>query len=99
MDGLTTIQENCLRIIRNYITTERRPPTRRELAKLTGQRSTNGINQILAALERKGCIKMEPRGRARNIVVLRVPTRQLSLLAEPEHESPGEARGRRNVTD
>lgn len=89
MNGLTAIQENCLRIIRSYIRRERRPPTRRELAKLTGQRSTNGISQILAALERKGCIKMEPRGCPRNIVVLRIPAKQLSLLADNRTSDEG----------
>ena len=78
-EELTEIQENCLLIVVEYINREGRPPTRRELLKATGQKSTNGVNQILNALEKKGFIRIEPRRRSRNIIVIRVPTKQLSM--------------------
>ena len=79
MDGLTPLQDKCLRLIQSYVTRERRPPTRRELCRLMSQRSTNGVNQVLDALEKKGYLKTSPRNRPRNIEVLRVPPKQLSL--------------------
>ena len=82
MNGLTALQENCLRLIRDYIRREQRSPTRRELAKLTGQKSTHGVTQILGALQRKGYIRLEPPGKSRNIVVVRTPVKQLALIEE-----------------
>ena len=78
MDGLTAIQDDCLRIIERYIKEKGRPPTRREVAKLAGQKSTHGINQILRALVKKGYVNVAPRGRPRNIVVLQGPPEQPS---------------------
>lgn len=69
--------------IQAYIAENGQAPTRAELAALTGQRSTNGVNQILAALEKKGYIKLEPSRRRRNIVIVRLPVDQLSLLDGP----------------
>ena len=80
MDGLTAIQDDCLRAITRYIRKEGRAPTRRELVELTDQRSTNGVNQLLRALAKKGCIRIGPTGKARNIVVLHIPPKQLSLI-------------------
>ena len=79
MDGLTERQDSCLRTIDRYIKRHRRAPTRRELAELTGQKSTHGVNQILEALAKKGYVRIDPPGKARNIAVLHVPPRQLSL--------------------
>lgn len=83
MDGLTPLQERCLLLIRDHLQREGQAPTRRELAKLVGQKSTNGVNQILKALAKKRFIKFTPPERSRNIVLLRMPERQLALL---EHE-------------
>jgi len=80
MDGLTAIQDDCLRAIGTYIRKEGRSPTRQELAELIGQKSTNGVRQILQALQRKGYVKIGPPGRARNITVIHVPPKQLLLL-------------------
>jgi len=99
MDGLTPIQDNSLRAIRRYLRQERRSPTRRELARLIGQKSTNGVNQILDALVKKGYIRLDPPSRARNIVLAQVPVRQLTLgnqfsRAEPEDGQRGASDGR-----
>ncbi|HUT57984.1 MAG TPA: hypothetical protein VNA25_09070 [Phycisphaerae bacterium] len=91
MDGLTERQGSCLRTIDRYIKRYRRAPTRRELAELTGQKSTHGVNQLVRALAKKGCISIEPAGKARNIKVLHVPPKQLPLLRAP---SPRGAEGR-----
>ena len=80
MDALTARQEKCLRLIRDYIRREQRSPTHRELAKLTGQKSTHGVTQILRALQRKGYIRLEPTGKRRNSVVVRTPLKQLALI-------------------
>ena len=82
MDSLTPLQERCLLLIRDHLQREGQAPTRRELAKLVGQKSTNGVNQILKALQRKGYIELEPPGKSRNIVVVRTPVRQLALIEE-----------------
>ena len=71
MDGLTPIQDGCLRAITRYVRQERCSLTRRELARLIGESSTNGVNQILGALVKKGCIRLDPTGRARNMLLAR----------------------------
>jgi SOS-response transcriptional repressor LexA len=78
-DGLTELQERFLLLIHDYIKRGGKSPTRRELAKLGGQKSTHGVNQVLRALEKKGYVRVHPLGVARNIVMHRVPAKQLSL--------------------
>lgn len=78
-DGLTKLQERFLLLVDDYIKRDGKSPTRRELAKLGRQKSTHGVNQILNALEKKGYIRIDPPGGARNIVVRHVPAKQLSL--------------------
>jgi len=80
MDGLTAIQEKYLRVIANFLEQNGRAPTRRELASLTGQKSVNGVRQHLTALQKKAYIKLDPPGRIRNIQILRMPIRQLTLF-------------------
>ena len=82
MDGLTPVQDRCLRAIDEYTKRHGRAPTRRELAELVDQKSTNGINQILRALLKKGHVALGPRAKARNIQVVSVPPRQLRLAVE-----------------
>jgi SOS-response transcriptional repressor LexA len=79
MNELTGLQEQCLLAIISYIEANERPPTRRELKQILGQKSTNGANQILDALVKKGYIKIDPPAKKRNIVVLNKPSKQLSL--------------------
>lgn len=80
MDELTELQERGLLLIDGYIKEHGQAPTRRELAELLGQKSTNGVNQILQQLQKKGYIKLQPPRRRRNIVILRRPHRQMDLF-------------------
>ena len=82
MNKHTRIQEQCLLAIISYIEANEKPPTRRELKQILGQKSTNGVNQIVGALVKKGYIKVDPPGRKRNIVVLNTPSKQLSFYED-----------------
>ncbi len=83
MEELTELQERCLNIIQDFLNQNgRRPPTRRELMGLLRQRSINGVNQILRALQKKGYVKLGPARQRRNIVVVKYPVRQLDLFLE-----------------
>ncbi len=59
MQGLTSRQEQVLRFIRQSITDRGYPPTLREIGAHMGIRSTNGVNDHLRALERKGYLTRE----------------------------------------
>ena len=56
---LTPRQRNILAFIRESITEHGYPPTLREIGHAFGIRSTNGVNDHLRALERKGLIRRE----------------------------------------
>ena len=73
MERLTEPQACCLKAIDRYRRRSGQAPTRRELATLLQQKSTNGVNQILDALSKKGYVKIRPPRRRRNIVVLCTP--------------------------
>lgn len=57
--GLTERQRLCLDFIKRSIADRGWPPTLRELGAWMGIRSTNGVNDHLRALERKGFIVRE----------------------------------------
>src|SRR6187402_621445 len=59
MQGLTKRQEQTLAFIRESIRGRRYPPTLREIGEHMGIRSTNGVNDHLRALERKGYLRRE----------------------------------------
>jgi repressor LexA len=59
MVGLTQRQQMVLDYIRQSITDRGYPPTLREIGAQMGIRSTNGVNDHLRALERKGYLKRE----------------------------------------
>jgi repressor LexA len=59
MQGLTSRQEQVLRFIRQSIHDRGYPPTLREIGAHMGIRSTNGVNDHLRALERKGYLTRE----------------------------------------
>jgi repressor LexA len=59
MQGLTTRQQMVLDFIRQSITDRGYPPTLREIGARMGIRSTNGVNDHLRALERKGYLTRE----------------------------------------
>jgi repressor LexA len=59
MQGLTKRQEQTLDFIRQSIEQRGYPPTLREIGESMGIRSTNGVNDHLRALERKGYLSRE----------------------------------------
>jgi repressor LexA len=59
MQGLTKRQEQTLDFIRQSIGDRGYPPTLREIGEHMGIRSTNGVNDHLRALERKGYLRRE----------------------------------------
>ncbi len=59
MQGLTKRQEQTLDFIRQSIEERGYPPTLREIGEYMGIRSTNGVNDHLRALERKGYLTRE----------------------------------------
>ncbi|HEX6272668.1 MAG TPA: transcriptional repressor LexA [Polyangiaceae bacterium] len=59
MQGLTKRQEQTLDFIRKSIEDRGYPPTLREIGEHMGIRSTNGVNDHLRALERKGYLRRE----------------------------------------
>jgi repressor LexA len=59
MQGLTKRQEQTLDYIRKSIEERGYPPTLREIGEYMGIRSTNGVNDHLRALERKGYLRRE----------------------------------------
>jgi repressor LexA len=59
MQGLTQRQQMVLDYIRQSITDRGYPPTLREIGARMGIRSTNGVNDHLRALERKGYMTRE----------------------------------------
>ena len=59
MQGLTKRQAQTLDFIRQSIEQRGYPPTLREIGEYMGIRSTNGVNDHLRALERKGYLRRE----------------------------------------
>ncbi|NRA33616.1 MAG: transcriptional repressor LexA [Polyangiaceae bacterium] len=59
MQGLTKRQAQTLDFIRHSINERGYPPTLREIGESMGIRSTNGVNDHLRALERKGYLRRE----------------------------------------
>lgn len=59
MQGLTKRQEQTLDFIRRPIQERGYPPTLREIGEHMGIKSTNGVNDHLRALERKGYLRRE----------------------------------------
>src|SRR5438552_9212957 len=58
-EPLTDRQEKILSFIERSIQDQGYPPTIREIGEQMGIRSTNGVNDHLKALERKGFLKRE----------------------------------------
>src|SRR5579862_7744048 len=59
VQGLTQRQQMVLDFIRQSISDRGYPPTLREIGARMGIRSTNGVNDHLRALERKGYLTRE----------------------------------------
>jgi repressor LexA len=78
MQGLTKRQAQTLDFIRQSIEERGYPPTLREIGESMGIRSTNGVNDHLRALERKGYLSRED-----------MKSRALRLVSrEPNGETP-----------
>lgn len=74
MQGLTKRQEQTLDFIRRCIEERGYPPTLREIGEHMGIRSTNGVNDHLRALERKGYLRREDmKSRALKLVEQALP--------------------------
>lgn len=70
MKGITPKQQSVLKLIGNYIRRNGYPPTIREVSDHLGINSTNGANDHLKALEKKGYIRRSP-GVSRGIQLLK----------------------------
>ena len=80
MQGLTKRQAQTLDYIRQSIEERGYPPTLREIGEFMGIRSTNGVNDHLRALERKGYLRRED-----------MKSRALRLVHSSEPDSPNVA--------
>jgi repressor LexA len=91
MQGLTQRQEQTLEFIRKSIRERGYPPTLREIGEHMGIRSTNGVNDHLRALERKGYLRREDmKSRALRVVDDPVPSSSISKSAlggDPANDS------------
>ena len=77
MQGLTKRQEQTLDYIRQSIEERGYPPTLREIGVYMGIRSTNGVNDHLRALERKGYLRRED-----------MKSRALRVVEQPDRSAP-----------
>lgn len=77
MQGLTQRQEQTLAFIRSSIEERGYPPTLREIGEHMGIKSTNGVNDHLRALERKGYLRRED-----------MKSRALKLVDDPSKRKP-----------
>jgi repressor LexA len=78
MQGLTARQQQTLSFIRSSIEERGYPPTLREIGEFMGIKSTNGVNDHLRALERKGYLRRED-----------MKSRALKLVEDPKHKTNG----------
>ena len=92
-EPLTERQEKILAFIKKSIQDQGYPPTIREIGEHFGIRSTNGVNDHLKALERKGyLLRGELKSRALSVIdggrsparLLRMSRRELSAVGEGE---------------
>lgn len=89
MQGLTDRQQQVLHYIRQSIHERGYPPTLREIGAHMGIRSTNGVNDHLRALERKGYLTREDmKSRALRPVDLQsdLPLSTLDVVAENDDD-------------
>jgi repressor LexA len=91
MQGLTKRQEQTLDFIRNSIVERGYPPTLREIGEHMGIRSTNGVNDHLRALERKGYLRREDmKSRALKLI----ETNATLSDSEPQNDAAPASEGR-----
>jgi repressor LexA len=86
MQKLTQRQKMVLEFIQTTIDTDGYPPTLREIGNFMGIRSTNGVNDHLRALERKGYLKREDmKSRALRPTAVQLPLPVSSMNGEPSN--------------
>jgi repressor LexA len=73
MKELTSRQHQLLAFIESYIADNGYPPAIREMAEHMGIRSTNGVNDHLKALERKGYLSRRPGLKSRALRLIERP--------------------------
>src|SRR5258708_27787111 len=83
MQGLTQRQQMVLDFIRQSISDRGYPPTLREIGARMGIRSTNGVNDHLRALERKGYLTREDM-KSRALRPTNLDTQALGAAGPPE---------------
>ena len=84
MKELTHRQRLCLEYIRSSITDRGYPPTLREIGAAMRIGSTNGVNDHLRALERKGYIDRDDvRARGMRVLVMPPPLNEPAFGASP----------------
>jgi repressor LexA len=88
MQGLTKRQAQTLDFIRQSIEERGYPPTLREIGESMGIRSTNGVNDHLRALERKGYLSRED-----------MKSRALRLVSRESEASVSSAPGDENLLE
>ncbi len=86
MQRLTERQNQVLEYIRSSISRRGYPPTLREIGAHMGIRSTNGVNDHLRALERKGYLTREDMKSRALRPCEATDTRQQADATEDEHE-------------
>jgi repressor LexA len=87
MEALTQRQEELLQYIKDHILTNGYPPSIREMCDHMGIRSTNGVNDHLKALVRKGYISRAGQLKSRAVVPLKLhsfPAASDDSLSEPD---------------
>lgn len=72
MKAITDRQLEVLQYIDGFIREHRYPPTVRDIQSAFHLASTNGVNDYITALEKKGFIERQPKI-ARSIRVVRLP--------------------------
>ena len=86
-EPLTERQEKILAFIKRSIVEQGYPPTIREIGEHFGIRSTNGVNDHLKALERKGyLVRGELKSRALSVIEGGKPARFVRRELEPAPE-------------
>lgn len=87
MNGLTQRQEQLLRFIETYGEMHGFPPSIREMAEHMGIRSTNGVNDHLKALLRKGYVRRDGGSKSRALTLSRrrgsLPFREEQAIGLP----------------
>src|SRR5258705_12043190 len=109
-EPLTERQEKILAFIKKSIQEQGYPPTIREIGEYFGIRSTNGVNDHLKALERKGYLlggELKSRalsvidgGRSRAPRLARLSPRELAAVGEGDDAAipvPGQVAARQRL--